>query len=1463
MTAYSLNRFIKWYVLAYLVGGSLYPLLSQSSCNISVMAGPDLVICEGESGQLNGSITGNYNTFEWVPPTGLSDPFDLNTSVTTSIPMSYKLVARGEGSNLMINGGFETGALPPATTGFSFVPVFDLPLSPGGSYTIGSSVAFGNIWGCATHGGTFAMAYNGTGTSGANIWCQTVPVVPNTDYKAEAWLMSIVIPLFTTAPAISIEINGGVVGSTVGSSTLSCSWSNATGVWNSGGASSATLCIVSNNGGMNFGGLDDISLVECCVVEDEVMVDVERVDAIIQAAGPIRCDQPTLMLDASGSSSGTGYRYEWSTTDGVIIGGGQTLNPTIGAPGTYTLKVISPSGCEKEAEVIIEGSVTPPDVRTFDVTLSCDQNPVRVVATSKDPEVRFSWTGPNGFTSLDASFTTSQGGMYYVTAEDNYGCISMDSALVIDERSFPEISIQGDTLFCGKDSVTLESKSPSWRLTYEWQLPDGTLSADPKISSGDTGLFILTVIDSNGCTGSDSFYLQKFDLNFNVFATADTITCLQSFANLVAHSDSSNVEYLWIGPNGFISHDSATQVVDTGTYILTITLDGLCSKSDTVEVMRANDVPVFEILNDTIDCSKDSAYLKVVTNESDVNFEWLGPGGFSSLKDNIVVVDSGLYTLTVSSITGCQGMKSVRVRIDQEPPVFHLKNDTLTCIDDSLFIEIQGLSNDDILDWMGPNGFSSNGLNHHLEDPGEYIVHATGKNHCTYSDTFLIYRDQSAPLISLPFDTINCLKTEIELTAINTKINTWQWSGPNGFSSDSNAVIVYQAGIYSLLVIGHNGCDTMISTTIEVDTVIPDLTLSADTIDCGSPEIQITLTSNQNGRARWEGPDLFFSNSTSPIVYKGGWYFVRFYPTNGCQTLDSIFIVQEGNLPDAAAFADTITCLTDSVELQGNSLTPNVTYQWKDESGSIISMQPNHFVKKGGQYTLEVITDNGCVGVTTVNVVVDTLRPQILDLSFAPLNCDSTFTNLKADVVDAASLEFMWTGPGGFTSSHQNPRVSDIGWYYLTVISLNGCESLDSVFLVAQDTRPDVILEADTITCGRDTALLFGQTNASNVTYFWTGPNGFQSNNLVTKTTVPGIYTLSITDINDCSGIDSITVEEDYTVSESTILLDTLWCPLSTAKVVVTSTPTNTRHSWIFENKPISMSNILSTDQAGIYTLITTHPVTECHDTQKVEIFQSPDSIKNVIVKSRDLGCSADSGLIEVVRTEGGHLPLMYTLNNGVSQISPIFDGLDVGQYDLTITDRQGCTWNESVSIAQLKSYLIDIEEDFEIRKGESRLIAGIITIPDSLIQQINWTPEMGLSCAECQFPTASPNQTSTYFIEILDVNGCIYRDTLTITVISDLHTYLPNIFSPNGDGLNDIIYLQSNEEARIEYFTIFDRWGEKVFHVENGLTNDPEFGWDGLFNGQKMASGVYIGIAKIYFKGQSHLIKTAITIVE
>jgi len=127
------------------------------------------------------------------------------------------------------------------------------------------------------------------------------------------------------------------------------------------------------------------------------------------------------------------------------------------------------------------------------------------------------------------------------------------------------------------------------------------------------------------------------------------------------------------------------------------------------------------------------------------------------------------------------------------------------------------------------------------------------------------------------------------------------------------------------------------------------------------------------------------------------------------------------------------------------------------------------------------------------------------------------------------------------------------------------------------------------------------------------------------------------------------------------------------------------------------------------------------------------------------------------------------------------------------------------------------------------------------------WSPPVWLNNPNVASPVAQPRESITYTVVAANDGACIARAQVAVTVICNGgNIFVPNTFSPNGDGVNETFYPQGRGIYNIKSFRVFNRWGQLVFEKLNGGANNPADGWDGTYKGQKLASDVFVYIIEV-----------------
>ncbi len=250
----------------------------------------------------------------------------------------------------------------------------------------------------------------------------------------------------------------------------------------------------------------------------------------------------------------------------------------------------------------------------------------------------------------------------------------------------------------------------------------------------------------------------------------------------------------------------------------------------------------------------------------------------------------------------------------------------------------------------------------------------------------------------------------------------------------------------------------------------------------------------------------------------------------------------------------------------------------------------------------------------------------------------------------------------------------------------------------------------------------------------------------------------------------------------------------------------------------------------GVYT-ITVQEVDGCAFVQEITITEPPVLILDSLL-TVDVTCFGGSDGQVQLNADGGVTPYIFSYNGTDWQTDSLFTTLEAGVYTFRVKDANGCeVLLSNVIISEPPPTIVDAGPNFTIEYGSFAVLEGSTDI-DPIIS-IVWTPAEGLSCTDCLQPTAAPSFNTVYYISVTDANGCVAIDSVNVWVNIDFN--VPNAFTPNGDGLNDIFNIQT--DLLISYsISIYNRWGELVF-----ASWDIGKGWDGNVGGNPQEMGTYM----------------------
>jgi len=616
-----------------------------------------------------------------------------------------------------------------------------------------------------------------------------------------------------------------------------------------------------------------------------------------------------------------------------------------------------------------------------------------------------------------------------------------------------------------------------------------------------------------------------------------------------------------------------------------------------------------------------------------------------------------------------------------------------------------------------------------------------------------------------------------------------------------------------------------------------DIDAQTDVTCNGENDGSATITAtggNGNYTYTWTPGNL---NGATQNNLAPGTYTVDVVDTDGCDGQISVEITEPAAITLTTSSTDATCGQNDgSATVNASGGAGGFTYNWSPGGGTNATF--NNI--GSGSYTVTVTDANGCQETTTVTVNSSN-GPTLNLINSEDVSCFGEEDGSGEVEASGGTPGYTYTwNPGGLTGASQNALSA--GTYTVSVEDNDGCVTSIQVEI----NEPDEIVlntSADPSSCtvddGSASATVSGGTGP--YTYAWSpgGQTTATINNIGA-----GIYTITVTDAEGCSATANVNVNS---VNGPTVVMEDLINPTcdgeengsATANVSGGTAPYN--YQWSPNGGNTATGSGLG---AGTYT-VTVIDDAGCTTIEEVTLTNpSPITLTGTSIPA---DCGSDNGEI-VVAASGGTGGFTYTWNPNVSN-SANANNLPAGNYNVTVTDANGCTASEAFTVGQSDSIDVFIVPSSGTINPGGEIILSVETDPASTIVSYDWSPSEGLSCTDCANPSASPSQTTTYTVTIVTDDGCVGQAQVTIS-IEELcgETFLPTMFSPNNDGVNDEFCVLGNCVIGVELI-IYNRWGEKVFE-----TNDPTQCWRGNQRGKPVNTGVYAYKARIFLNDGSEV---------
>jgi gliding motility-associated-like protein len=688
-----------------------------------------------------------------------------------------------------------------------------------------------------------------------------------------------------------------------------------------------------------------------------------------------------------------------------------------------------------------------------------------------------------------------------------------------------------------------------------------------------------------------------------------------------------------------------------------------------------------------------------------------------------------------------------------------------------------------------------------------------------------------------------CIGTTTTLTA-NTTVagTTYNWS--TGSTTNPLSVSPTVTTTYTVTGTGATGCTGTASVTVIVNPNLNPTITAAPSSVCEGNGTTLTAGNVPAGSTyNWSTGSTLNPLNVTPAATTS--YQVTATDGNGCTGTATVSVTVNPNPIISATANPTAICVGASSTISATTSVGGTTYNWDQGLGAGTS----HIVFPAvtTTYTVTGTTANGCIGTSTVSVTVNP-GPVISAVASPDSICSGSNSTLTA-TSSIVSTSYTWSN-GATTTNTQSVSPTVNTTYTVTGTTTGGCVGTATVNVYI---RPDVLPTLTAV----PSAICLGDSTDISISNIPNGTSFLWSNSSTTTplTVIPSTtttYNVTVTTIEGCTGLSNIQITVNP-LPQIQVSNDTI-CNGDIGSLLASGASTYLWNNSTTVN-PLTDNPSVTT----IYTVIGTD-VNGCSSTGQGDIYVI-DPL-TLLLSSTDAHCNQNDGSVTVIAT-GGSGVYTYSWNTTPISTTSTVNSVPPGTYSVTVTDN-GCTNVSSVNVGNISGPIAAFIAD----PTEAEINENIL-FTDLSIGAISWDwsfGDWGTSVLENPIHTYASQGIYDVWLHIEDNYGCKDSTTSRIIINSLFTIYIPNAFSPDGNGVNEI-FIPSGVGIDEEKYVmqIYDRWGNRIFE-----TTDIGIGWDGNIEGQEISemekmSAVFVYYIKLYEDGTgvSHEYRGTITLLK
>lgn len=1159
---------------------------------------------------------------------------------------------------------------------------------------------------------------------------------------------------------------------------------------------------------------DDNGCIKDTVI-DLIQPDPVTVDASL--TNPLCYGDSTGTITVNGGGGTPGYTYANDPTPYAATNTFTNL-----AAGTYTIHTKDSHDCIKDTTL----TITQPAPLVLNPTVSnvlCNggTGSITVIATGGTPGyVYANGAGPYDTVSI---FTPLAAGTYTLHARDTNSC-QTDTVLDLTQPTPLEASATVDNVLCNGGTGTITMTGSGGTPSYTYANGAGPYTANNVFTPLAAGTYTIHTKDANGCIKDTVITITQPPLLTVSGSPTDVLCNGDATGSITVNGAGGTPTYTYANGAGPYAATNTFTNLTAGTYTIHTKDDNGCIKDTVFTITQPSAIVVTPVVTNVL-CNGGTGGITVTATGGVPAYTYANGVGPYTANNAFTPLAAGTYTIHTQDANGC--IKDVTSTITQPTPLVATPtvSNVLCSGGNSGSITIAasgGTPGYTYANGAGPYGPSNvfAGL-----PAGTYTIHTQDANGCI-KDTSITITQPTPVTVSGNVTDVLCHGDATGSITINGAGGTPGYTYANGAGpyAATNTFTGLTAGTYTIHTKDANSCtkDTVFTITEPTPIAVTPLVKNSTCATLGNGIVTLAASGGTPGYTYANGAGPYTANNVFTPLPAGNYIF-HVKDAHNCikdinvTIADSLHPAGTVNVTDELCYGQSIGAIT----VTGSGATAPYTYAL----GNNPYGNSNTFSQlAAGTYNIHIKDANGCIKDTTATIAQPT-----------PIASNSTFTEPSCFGYNDGSLTIngsggtpaytygLNNGPMGANNSFNGMAA---GTDTVHIQDNNGC-TYDTLVAITQPTK----LLIDSLVLLNEKC--FGDNNGMITVYAHGGTpaytyaidaNAFQSASTFGSLAI-GTYVLHVKDSHDCATDSTAGIIQPPPLWLDGANITEPTCEgYADGTVALNATGGTAPYTYSIDGSNFSNTTTFPGLPEGTYTFYVTDS-NNCHHDTTMTLIGFPHILIEDAVITPPKCYGGSDGSIEV-NAAGGTPPYLYQVDGDPNPATStrLFTDMAAGNHTITVTDSNNCHKSGSVEITQPDS--ISIAFTVALNQCYGTADQGVI--------EATVTGGTGPYIYAWSNDTTGPDLTSishlangAYRLTIYDSNNCMQKADTEMTSGECCIPYIPNAFTPNGDGKNDIFRPIFKGNMKLIMFQVFNRFGEMVYE-----TDKPGQGWDGTYKG-------------------------------